>query len=144
MENTQKFPTTINGMERGAEPEAVEGTVKNSITQRDEKDEKVKAGILWTQVAKSGKKYWSGKLPLSSMLYELVENAKIGSTPLPEETVNAMVTLAESLDRDRVADLDLLMWANQFRQKGKNHHHLNLFVKVNSGYEEVDDDNLPE
>ena len=142
--DNQEYPEVINGIKRGEAPIKTEGTAKNRITHYDQKDEKVKLGMLWTQTSKAEEKWWKGKFPLSTMLRGLVEFGKLGLNRLPEDTCNAMETLAETLDRDKVADLDLLMWANKYRQKGKNHPHLNVFAQISAGYEEVNDEDMPD
>ena len=110
----------------------------------------IDAGVLWSTEAKSGIKYWSGKLNLSTILDALLDQAEdsspgqkaIAKSQL-EKVLGVGVQEKGKLDLGEKSDLDLMMFINNKRQPDKKDPHLQLKVKVAEQIEPVAEDDVP-
>ena len=99
---------------------------------KEENSDLVEAGVLWSTEAKSGLKYWSGKLKLSGITDSLIE----------QKGISDQVDLVGLLQGE--TELDLMMFVNNNRRPDKNDPHLLLRAKIGERVEPPAEEDLPE
>ena len=112
-----------------------ENMVDEKNENKKEDSDLVNAGVLWSTEAKSGLKYWSGKLNLLDVVGGLLEQKKTAERVIAKHRLDKMLA--------GKTDLDLMMFVNNKRRPDKNDPHLLLKVKVEERAEEVKDEDLP-
>ena len=95
------------------------------------------AGVLWSTEAKSGIKYWSGKLNFSTILDGWLDQAEGSKVQKAVTKMRLEGMIGEE------ANLDLMMFVNNKRRPDKNDPHLTLKVKIAKQVEPVAEEDLP-
>ena len=107
------------------------------MKEKEDNGDLLNAGVLWSTEAKSGMKYWSGKLNFSTILDGWLDQAE-GSKV---QKALAKMRLEGLIGEE--ANLDLMMFVNNRRRPDKNDPHLTLKVKIAEQVEPVAEEDLP-
>jgi len=112
--------------------------IKKMEKKAEKKNDLTQVGALWTNTSQNGNRYWSGKLKLAELVMD-----KLQGTGVENDAILNIVHLLEDQNLDV---LNLMMFPNQNRRKGRQDPTLNLFSKLSqaSPVEGVEEEELPQ
>ena len=130
------FPPHIKSILRQFDAKILE--IKKMEYQPKTENDLTLVGALWTNTSLNGNKYWSGTLKLAELVTD-----KLQSTGVEND---AILNIVDVLEDQNLDVLNLIVFPNQNRRKGRQDPTLNLFSRLSqaSPVKGVEEEELPQ
>ena len=131
-----KFPSHIKSILRQFDAKILE--IKKMEKKSEKQNDLTRVGALWTNTSQNGNRYWSGNIKLAELVADKLQSSGVEN--------DAILNIVDVLEDQNLDVLNLMMFPNQNRRKGRQDPTLNLFSKLSQAslVEGVEEEELPQ